>query len=134
MSSESKPPTAPPQRQFSLGWVVIPAIYAFFILRAVVKIARGDFAGKVELVAVVAVTLFIVLPVVLLARLVSKSALGRFIHADPRTTRILNTKRLIVEIRDEPNAFLVAPALVFILFLLISIVGGTILLVRWIVP
>ena len=124
----------PPQRRFSLGWVLIPSIYAFFILRAIVKIARGDIAGQVELAAVVAVTLFLVVPIFLLARLVSKSALGRFLHADPRTTRILNTRKLIVEIREEPNAFLVGPALILILFLLISVVGGIVLLVRWIVP
>ena len=124
----------PPQRRFSLGWVLIPSIYAFFITRAIVKIARGDIAGQVELAAVVAVTLLIVLPVVLLARILSKSAFGRFLHADPRTTRILNTRRLIVEIREEPNAFLVGPALILILFLLIAIIGGIITLVRWIVP
>ena len=134
MVPEPQVPPTPPQRRFSLGWIVIPGIYAFFILRAIVKIAKGDIAGQVELAAVVAVTLLVALPVVLLARLLSKSAFGRFLHADTRTARILNTRRLIVEIREEPNAFLVFPALILISFLLIAAIGGIVALVRWIVP
>jgi hypothetical protein len=134
MPSDPESPTPQPRKGFSLGRVVILLLYAFFIVRAIVKIINGDVAGQAELAAIIAVTLFLVLPIVALARLLSRSRIGRFFRADSRTSRIFDTKRLVIELRHEPNAFLLGPILIILLYLLIFVIGGIVALVHWVTP
>jgi len=91
----------------------------------------GDIRGQFELAAVILVGLFIVLPVMILARLVARSRLGRFIHANPSTTRVYSSKKLVVNLVDEPNSLFVVQGLMLLLFLLAGAVSAVVLVMRW---
>jgi hypothetical protein len=121
--TESPASRIPSRGPFSCGRLLFFAVYAGLAIDILLRILRGDIMWQLELAVVFVVTLVIVLPVRFLARRLSQTRLGRYIHADARTTRLLSSKRLIVNLRDEPNSMLVAQGLVLALFVLMVAVA-----------
>src|SRR3989337_1079217 len=116
-SADPNPP-GPPRPRISGRLAIGLVILALAVLYAVSRIIAGDIRGQFELIAIIALLLFVALPVFFLARLLAKSHIGRFIHANPRTTTLVNTKRFKLVLRDEPNSLLVVQGFVLLLFLI----------------
>ena len=134
---ESPPPPAdphppgPPRRRISSRLAIGLVILALAVLHAVSRIIAGDIRGQFELIAIVGLFLFVALPTFFLARLLAKSHVGLFIHADPRTTTLVNTKRFKLVLRDEQNSLLVVQGFVLLLFLIMLGVVAIGVLLKW---
>jgi hypothetical protein len=101
------------------------------LVHALGRIIGGDIRGQVELIAIVLLLVFVAFPVRLIAKSVGRSRLGRFIHANPRTSTLVDMKRLKVTVRDEPNSLLVVQVFAAVLFVLILVVAAMVAAVRW---
>jgi hypothetical protein len=114
--------------------IIALVVLGVALLHAVGRIITGDIRGQFELAAILALLLFVALPVIVLARLLAKSRIGRFIRADPRTTALITTKRFKLQLQHDSNRLLMAQAFVVLLFLLILIVAAVATVIRWVTP
>jgi hypothetical protein len=105
-------------RKFSCGSVIFISLAVLLVLISITKILSGDQAGYIELIVILAIAFFIVLPIIGLARLFSRTRLGKTVRGEPEATEIIRTKQFSFFLQRDIRPWWVT-ALLYILGLLV---------------